>query len=326
MLHHKSHDGAAATSRLPRSRYRPCSWQPWAPGQVEAEPSTRVRSLNPLGQGHLDFTSRLKVRSDVAALGVLCSPEAVFRLKAAVESLNFRDHRRFLRGYRLAVAIPLNELLWFVVDQADLLGLKYDNRLINWLHYRTPAQGESLLSAVSDPTSDLGRISCVFNDLVTALRRADGGLTDTIAAVEKCRATAKMFEEVLKRTEFVSLDTGEELPNRESILRLCVGERVLDYADYDRSIVSLAYKLVWKDDEEFRPVDDRFVLEAETHLSHVSLFPFGKGVPKEWGNGLWFGFDLIIQLIGVTLPTHLDSDSPPVVVRDWFNELVDRTL
>ena len=277
--------------------------------------------MKPLGQGHLDFTSRIKVRSDVTALDLLCGPEAVSRLKAAVEELNTRDRRSFLRGFRLTVATPLNELLWFVVDHAELLGLQHDDRLFNWLQYRTPGRGETLLSAVSDPTSGLSSLCYVFNDLAIALRRAERGLTDTITAMEKCRATVKLFDEVLAGTEVVYLDTGEELPDREPLLRLCVAERVLDYVEYNPSIVSLAHRLVWRDDEEFRPVDDLFVLRAETHLSHVSLFPFGKGVPAEWRNGIMFGFDLIVQLIGVTLPTH--SDSAPVDGRDWFNGLVN---
>ena len=237
MLHQNSHDGNAATSHFPRSSYRPCSWQPWASGQVEAEPSTRGRSLKPLGQGQLDFTSRLNVRSDVTALDLLCGREAVSRLKTAVEELNTRDSRSFLRGYRLAVAAPLNELLWFVVSQAEQLGLQHDDRLYNWLHYRTPARDETLLSAVSDPTSDLGRLCYGFHDLTIALRRAEGGLPDTIAAIEKCRVTVKLFDEVLAGTEVVSLDTGEELPRRESLLRLCLAERVLDYVEYDPSIM-----------------------------------------------------------------------------------------
>ena len=283
--------------------------------------STTDRSVTPLGQGHFDSLSRLKVRSDVTALDILCGREAVSRLKTAVEELNTRDRRSFLRGYRLAVATPLNELLWFVVDHAEQLGLQHDDKLYNWLHYRTPARGETLLSAVSDPTSGLSRLCYVFNDLAISLRRAEGGLTDTITAIEKCRATVKLFDEILAGTEVVSLDTREELPDRESLLRLCLAERVLDYVEYDPSIVSLAHRLVWRDDEEFSPVDDPFVLRAETHLSHVSLFLFGKGVPTEWRDGIMFGFDLIIRLNGVMLPTHTESD--PVNGRDWLHELVN---
>ena len=276
-----------------------------------------------VAQTRLDSVSRLRFCCDVRALELLCSPEAVSQWKIAVESLNAKDARSFLRGYRLAVATPLSELLWFVVDHADLMGLQQDDRLLNWLHFRTPAQGESLLSAISEPTSELGRLCYVFNDLATALRRAEGGLTDTTAAIEKCRGIAKAFNEVLGVTEVVSLDSGEALPGRESLLSLCVAERIVDYAEYAPSIVSLAHSWVWGNGEEFSPADDRFVLAAETHLSHVSLSPFGKGVPREWWDGTLVGLDLITQLNGNALSTNLNSDANPSAARDWINELAD---
>ena len=279
--------------------------------------------MKSVGQIRLHAASRLRFRCDARILELLCSHEAVSRLEVAFESLNTKNGRGFLRGYRLAVAAPLNELLRFIIDQAELMGLEQDDRLSNWLHFRSPARGESLLSAVSDPTSGLGRLCYVLNDLAATLRRSERGLTDTTAAIEKCRSTAKVLGEVLRGTEVVSLDARDELPERETLLSLCVAERVLDYAKYDPSIVSLAQSWVWENEEEFNPVDDRFVLKAETHLSHVSLFPFGNGVPGGWSNGILFGFDLVLRLNGISLPTHLDSDSDPVVAGDWVNEPAD---
>ena len=236
-----------------------------------------------LSKDQLNFTSRLQFLTDVTALEFLCSQEAVTRLRNAVASLNARDQRSFFRGYRLAVATPLHGLLWFVADHPELLGLQNNERLYNWLHYRNPVKGESLLSAVSDPASDLGRLCYLFNDLQVALRRADGGLYDTIAAIERCKAVGTLFANVLTGTEIVSLDTGQALPNRDSLLGMCLAERILDYLDYDRSIVQLALELVWSGGEEFRLDDDHFVLYAETHLDNVALFPFTSVIPEEWG-------------------------------------------
>ena len=273
-----------------------------------------------LPKDRMSFMHRLHFLADVTALTLLCSPAAVTHLERAVESLNSGHRRSFLRGYRLAVATPLHGLLWFVADHPELLGLQSDDRLYNWLHYHNPARGESLLSAVSNPASGLGRLCYVFNDLEVALRRADGGLADTVAATEKCRAAGKLFANVPTGTEFVLLDTGEALPDGESLLRMCLAERILDYLDYDRSIVSLALELVWSGGEEFHPVDDRFVLDAETHLDDVALFPFTSGIPEEWGDGFWFGCDLVIQLNEIVLQSH--SDSATVIYQDWFKELL----
>ena len=273
-----------------------------------------------LPEDRMNLTSRLHFLTDVTALEFLCSPEAVTRLESAVEELSTRDERNSLRGYRLAVATPLYGLLQFAVNFPELLGLEGDDRLFNWMHYRSPDRGESLLHAVSDPTSGLGRLCYVFDALQTALRRADGGLTETIAAVKKCQAAVKAFSGVLSGTRIVSLDTGEAQPDEESLLRLSVAERILDYVEYDRSIVPLAHRIVWRSKEESRPVDSRFVLDAETHLADVAIFPFATGVPAEWLDGFRIGLDLVVHLNGVELPSH--TSSAPLVRQDWVNELL----
>ena len=272
-----------------------------------------------LPENRMNFTSRLHFLTDVTALEFLCSPEAVSNLESAVESLSARDERNLLRGYRLAVATPLYGLLQFAVNFPELLGLENDDGLFNWLHYRSPERGESLLHAVSDPTSGLGCLCCAFDDLQSALRRAEGSVIDTVAAIERCRVTAQALGGVLSGTRIVSLDTGEDLPSKESLLRLSVAERVLDYVEYEPSIVPLAHRMVWRGKEEFRPVDSRFVLDAETHLANVSFFPFATGVPKEWLDGFWIGLDSVVHLNGLELPSH--SSSGPLIRRVWVNEL-----
>lgn len=164
-----------------------------------------------LPEDRIHFTLRLQFLTDVTALELLCSPEAVTRLESAAELLNTRDQRNFLRGYRLAVATPLYGLLEFAVNLPELLGLENDDTLTNWLHYRSPERDESLLHAVSDPASGLGRLCYAFDVLHTTLRTAEGSLADTVAVVEKCRATAEAFSGVLSGARIVSLDTGEEL-------------------------------------------------------------------------------------------------------------------
>ncbi len=272
-----------------------------------------------LPEDRLNFRSRLHFLADVTALEFLCSSKAVTRLESAVRELSERDQRNSLRGYRLAVATPLYSLLQFAVNFPELLGLEGDERLFNWMHYRSPDRGESLLHAVSDPTSNLGHLCYVFDALQTALRRAERGLIDTITAVKKCRATANAFSGVLSGTKIVSLDSGEAQPGEESLLRLIIAERVLDYVEYDRSIVPLAHRMVWRSKEEFRPIDSRSVLDAETHLSDVAIFPFDTGVPEEWLDGFWIGLDSMVHLNGVELPSRFSSAH--FVRQNWINEL-----
>ena len=267
----------------------------------------------------ISFTSRLHFLTDVTALEFLCSPEAVARLKGAVESLNAENQQHFLRGYRLAIATPLYGILQFAINFPELLGLEHDDILFNWLHYQNPERGESLMHAVSDPTSGLGRLCYALDALQAALRRADGRLANTVAAMEKCRATVKALSGVPSGARIVSLDTGEDVPDKESLLRLSVAERVLDYVEYDRSIVPLAYRMVWRSRKEVRPIGDRFISDAETHLDDVSLFPLAASVPEEWQYGLRFGFNIVVSLNNIDLPVH--SDPISLVSQNWFNQL-----
>ena len=101
--------------------------------------------------------------ADVIALDSLCNPAAIARLKSVVNPMGSRDLLNFLRGYRLAVATPLHELLEFTVDEATLLGLEFDDRLATWLHFRRQEPPTPFLAAVSDPSSPLGRLCARFD-------------------------------------------------------------------------------------------------------------------------------------------------------------------
>ncbi len=276
-------------------------------------------AISKSAQDRLELTQRLKFLADVTALRTLCSPMAIDRLASQVESLNTTEQRSFLRGYRLATATPLYSMLRFIVNAPWLLGLEYDETLFNWLNYRRPESGDTILDAVSDPTSDLGRVCNIFEDAMDALRKAEGGLETTIAAVEKCGRIATAFDSLISGPRIVYLASREEWLDREPILRSILSERVLDYAEYESSIVEFAHMIVWRDKEELRPIGDMAGSKAETHLGYISLFPFSNGVPVEWLGGFWFGIDLLIQFYGIELSSHFDSSH--FAPRDWLKDL-----
>ncbi len=277
-----------------------------------------------VGQTRFELMARSGFYTDVVALDSLCSPEAVARLHSTCGSLGSKAQRNFLRGYRLAIAIPLRKLLFFVVDSAELLGIEADDRLYYRLHYGTSAFGESLRAAISDPTSDLGLVCSAIDNLAITLRRAGKGLDDTVGAIERCRTIAKMLRDILSGAEFVSLDTGESLPDKESLLRLCMAERVWDYFDSPGTITA-TYRQVWGHTREFDVVDDYlldgFLPEVETHLSDIFQIPSGNKMPRSWAGGLWFGLGLIIELNGIDLPAPWQATSDSAAYRDWRDQL-----
>ena len=258
---------------------------------------------------------RLDFFADVNALDSLCNPAAIARLKSAVHPLDSRDLLNFLRGYRLAVATSLHELLEFTVDCATLLDAEFDDRLATWFHFPRQEQAMPILAAVSDSSSPLGPLCSKFDTLLAALRTSDSGIAETIAALEQCGAFASTFGRVAEECTLVSLHTGEGLTDRDSLLRVCMAERILDYVEYERCYL-LAYDMVWGKQANFTPARDEFVTESETHLNPVMSMPLiGRVIPEPWWDGLFFGFDSIVRVNGVSLPDSEDSNI------NWFEEL-----
>ena len=277
-------------------------------------------------EGHSRFYSEIRIEAlaDFTALNLLCSNEAVSRLKTATESLSPRDLRNFSNGYLLSLAIPLSELLHFMVKQADLLGLEHDDQISDWQSYRMPSRGESLLSGVSNQSSDLARICRAFDDLRAALRKSSGDIAKTLETIERCLDFAKVWEPLFVEAEVVCVDTGERPNTRRLPVSLCLAERVLDYAGRLRSATTLAYSWVWSNGNDLGPVDDRFVLESETHLSNTQQIPNAGGFPEEWYKGFWFGINLMLELEGVSLATRPEPDYDQGVWRKWYSELESR--
>ena len=264
-------------------------------------------------------SSRLRFLLDLTALESLCRTESLARLEAVTESLNDRDERNFLRGYRLAVATTLKNLLDFVVWDADSLGVEYDDRLSHWLNYGSHDGGVSILCAVTDLKSELALLCSGFDSLFGTLRNSDQSWGETITTAKRCGEFGAILRAALGRCQIVSLSDGSRVSDGDSLLPVLMAERVGDYAWKPSHFT---FQLVWGGEEELRPLSDESTLEAQTHLDDVSFSsPFGRRIPKRWENGLYFGFDSVVRMEGVSLPSHATSDSGPLVGSEWFEEL-----
>ena len=160
----------------------------------------------------MNRSCRLHFLLDLTALESLCRTESLVRLETATKSLNPRDKRNFLRGYRLAVATMLDSLLDFVARNADSLGLEYDDRLSQWLSYGPPDSGVSVLSAVTDLESDLALMCSGLDGLFYALRSSDRGLGETITAIKRCGE----FGSILRAAQSLLGFPGRELTETAS--------------------------------------------------------------------------------------------------------------
>ena len=266
-------------------------------------------------------TARLNFLTDVAVLGALCSRAAVECLSETAGVLSPRDRSNFLRGYRLAVATPLYSLLQFTIGLPELLGCDPDEGAADWFHFGRKERGAQIISAVSDPDSDLARLCSLFDELIISLRTADKDFDATATALKDCENLAEMFRTVTAGSNLVSLDTGERVSDNDRLFSLCVAERVLDYVEYSRSLRLGALQLVWRGDDEPTPTEES-TLETETSLDVPFSWSWGEDVPRRWGNGFLHGLDLAIRMNDVSLSSHsLSGDGTPVG-PDWFDELL----
>lgn len=266
-------------------------------------------------------TARLNFLTDVAVLSALCSRTAVERLSETVDALPSREGSNFLRGYRLAVATPLYGLLQFTISWPELLGCDPDEGTANWLHFGRKERGALIVSAVSDPESDLARLCSLFDELVISLRTSDNDFDATAAALNGCASLAELFRAIAAGCNVVSLDTGEVVADDSLLFPLCVAERVLDYIEYNRSLRVGALQLVWRGDDEPDPTEES-TLEAETSLEVPFSWSWGEDFPRKWGPGFLFGLDLAIRMNDVTLTSHSGSGAESAIGPDWFDELL----
>ena len=258
---------------------------------------------------------RLTLLLDLTVLETLCSPEAVARLRGESTALQGGRLKSLLLGYRLAIATPLYGILEEVVGNPPMLGLDFDEGLYDFLFYPHNSEPSSLSSAVSDPGSGLAILCRVFDDLQRSLRTTAPTLDDTITVIQSCGTFAACLREFMAGTRIVSLDTGEDIPDMDSVFRGCLAHRVLEYVYYGRGRISRAYEMVWKGEGEYRPADDLFVRKAETHLDDVALVPLDRTVPVAWMDGAVLGFEIVTQVNQLAFP-HRDSER--VDKETWY--------
>ena len=214
----------------------------------------------------MDRRSRLALWAEVVALDLLTRPESASRLETASESLEIGEQWAFLRGYRLAIATPLHGLLKIVIQSGHLLGIEFDEELATCFEYGQHKCGIPLLATLSNPDSPLGQICCLLNDRAVALRRAEGGLAPTLAAISECRALVTLFSDTVENSHIVSVDGGDRVSDQEGLRRILVAERIVDYVEYDRAAVSGAYDFIWAGEDKFVVLDENSVPDAETQL------------------------------------------------------------
>ena len=264
--------------------------------------------------------SRMSFFLDLMVLYHLCDPESLGRLEEALERKESRDRGNFLRGYLLAVATSLYNMLEFAVFNGNELGLEEDDGPAHWLLYGFYKRRGAILSAVSDLKSDLARLCWKFDDLFGSLRRLSGESKEAFATIRYCGEFGVILRTSLGECKVVERHEGSEIPDGDSLLAWLLAERVWDYSDR-LTFPDAAYQFVWGGDEEPPQPSEGAALEAETYLNDMVRRPLLGRMPGEWISGLYFGLDAVIRLEGIVLPSQSASHFFVDDAAKWADEL-----
>ena len=264
--------------------------------------------------------SRMGFLLDLMVLDHLCDTKSLRRLEATLEHSESRDGVNLLRGYLLAVATSLFNVLEFAVFNGNELDLEEDDGPAHWLLYGFYKRRGSIVSAVSDLKSDLARLCRNFDDLFGSLRRSGGESKGAFATIRNCGEFGAILRTSLGECKVVERRDGSEIPNGGAMLPWLLAERVWDYSDR-LTFPDAAYQFVWGGDEEPPQPSEGAALEAESHLDDMVRRPLLGRMPGEWRNGLYFGLDAVLRLEGIVLPSHSASHFYVDNSAKWADEL-----
>ena len=224
----------------------------------------------------LTQVDRLKLMSNAMLIKSLCSETAFDRM------LEIRD-RVFLGpevtvndlalGYKLVVQSGLWGLLDGIIYSPELLGLEPDHHLFRWWSIVQGDDGTTLKAAICDPDSDLARVACGIDDLITAYLRA-GVSWDGISEANK--RAEKLADELLEiaHTCRASVPTDSE-PNQgpDRILLLSTVDLLQDSWVENAGSPKFRYgrrkPTVWKHLELF----GQSMFDIQTHRDHMNALP-----------------------------------------------------
>lgn len=214
--------------------------------------------------------------SNAMLIKSLCSTTAFDRM------IEIRDHvlsdtevkgNDLALGYEFVVQSGLWGLLDGIIYSPELLGLKPDYHLFRWWSIVQGDDGTKLNAAISDPDSELARVACGIDDLITAYLQAGVWWERLFEANKRAEKLADELLEIANTGR--ASEQTENGPNQGTGRLLLMGTVDVLQDSWFEDVGSLKFRYgrrkltVWRQPDMF----GQSMFDVQTHRDHMRVLP-----------------------------------------------------
>ena len=229
---------------------------------------------------------RFQFFSNAMLIKSLCSARAFGRMEELRDHILTntdvkKDHLTL--GFKLVVQFGLWGLLDHLIRYPEILALREDPHLRRWWKFIQGEDGTTLKAAINEPDTELARVACGIDDLVTLVLQA-GVSWDKIAEVGE--RLNLLTDELLTiaRDCSVSIFTDDQTAlSHGRILRTNTVKLLHD--SWKEGVDLSAFRYCLRKPTEWKHVDlpGQSMFDIQTHRDNMSLFPEYDGTEFEPG-------------------------------------------
>ncbi len=227
-------------------------------------------------EDQLTQVDRLKLMSNALLIKSLCSPTAFARMleiRDRVFSSTELNENDLALGYEFVVQSGLWGLLDGIIYSPALLGLEPDYHLFRWWSIVQGDDGTKLNAAISDPDSELARVACGIDDLITVYLQA-GVWWERLSEANK--RAEKLADELLEIAHTCrALEQVESGPNQGPDRLLLMGTVDVLRDSWFEDVGSPKFRYgrrkptVWRQPDLF----GQSMFDVQTHRDHMRGLP-----------------------------------------------------
>ena len=229
---------------------------------------------------------RFQFFSNAMLIKSLCSARAFERIEELRDHILSntdvkKDHLAL--GYKLVVQFGIWGLLDHLVLYPEILDLRGDPHLRRWWKFIQGEDGTTLKAAINEPDTELARVACGIDDLVTLVLQA-GVSWDKIAEVGERLDLLSDELLAIARDCSISILSDDQTALRHGRIFRTNSVKLL-HDSWKEGVNSSAFRYCLRKPTEWKHMDlpGQSMFDIQTHRDNMSLFPEYDGAEFEPG-------------------------------------------